>query len=321
MQTPPGWYQDPNNANTMHYWNGQQWSGHTQMAASPIPVTPITQVSLATIPPVSTDTTAITPVDDAVAKKWRLLFGLGVVCLVAAVAFLLLAMQKWGFLIPAALLSFLALALMQPGQGSSTNNGSRWWLPAAIILAIALVMSFIKIGSSTASPSPSTLLPTASSGPVTGSPTTRAGSGTATSTTQKPTTTPSSTATTKKPTTTPTPPLTITDIQSFLKSAYGISPAASWVSLCTADKGNYPYPCAIADMTLKGGVLNIVIPQPLTQDEATYYANYALNFLCYSTASAHQFAGVSRVTVTDNSGGVRGQKQATANTLCLKNRK
>lgn len=106
-----------------------------------------------------------------------------------------------------------------------------------------------------------------------------------------------------------------------MKQSYGLSAKDSWLSLCLKNGfDGYPYPCAISNMTFANGILNITVQESLTKAEGTTYAKYALNFLCATDASTAQNKAIEWVDITDTSGGVRGQMQASSNTMCQMNK-
>ncbi len=115
--------------------------------------------------------------------------------------------------------------------------------------------------------------------------------------------------------------LTAEHVEAFLKESYGLSAGDSWKTLCAADPGFYPYPCAIASMELSGaGVLRVTVQESLTKDDAEQYARGALNFLCTTKSTTAEFASVTWVEIADTSGGTRGQMSASSNPMCSANR-
>lgn len=120
--------------------------------------------------------------------------------------------------------------------------------------------------------------------------------------------------------TSPESTLTANQVENFLKESYGIKTSEPWSSLCGVDKGFYPYPCAISQITLSSAVLRIRVQDAITEAKAETYAMYALNFLCATDDYTKKFAEVTWVEISDTSGGARGQQSAAVNRMCQVNR-
>ena len=210
----------------------------------------------------------------------------------------------------------LILGLIALRQIRSSGAGGRGMaIGGTVASAVSLLLGVVVIAAAVSSDTPDK---TGASKP----PSSPAATSTTTSPAPK---TPKPSPTTAPPTTpkqTPTvASVTVERVEASLKQSYGLSPSDSWTALCVQDPGFYPYPCAIASMELSSaGVLRITVQEALGKADAEQYAHYALNFLCATDTTAAEFASISWVEIADTSGGTRGQKMASGNPLCSRNR-